>query len=341
MPASTVASRISQAWYQASPWLILLLPLSWLFMLVSGFKRWLYQAGIAKQWKAPVPVIVIGNISVGGTGKTPLVVSLVEHLKNCGFKPGVISRGYGSRANTYPFIVTPDGLAESCGDEPLLIARRTGVPVVIDANRPRAARHLLDQFSCDVILSDDGLQHYALARTIECVVVDGQRGLGNRYCLPAGPLREHISRLETVDLVVSNGTIHADIDSFNPHLMSLVSGKLVNLKSSHNCSLDQWQSKRRVHAIAGIGNPDRFFESLKALGFDVIEHPYDDHYDYTQKDIQFNDDLPVIMTEKDAVKIAPFATEHCWYLPVNANLDDRFYSDIIDQLTLFRQRTLQ
>jgi tetraacyldisaccharide 4'-kinase len=327
---------IVRAWYQRALWLWLLLPLTWLFRLLAALRRGAYRSNVLDSFRASVPVVVIGNISVGGTGKTPLVVALVSHLQREGYTPGVISRGYGSSATAYPYTVKKDDDTATAGDEPLLIARRTQCPVVIDANRSRAAQHLLEEHGCDVIVTDDGLQHYALQRDIECVVVDGQRGFGNGQCLPTGPLREPLSRLNTVDFIISNGA-KAELKSTAApdFVMQLSVGDLVHLRDAERKSVEQWQkisTVKRVHAIAGIGNPARFFDSLRALGFDVIEHAFADHYDYQVDDINFDDDLPVIMTEKDAVKIQPFASDNCWYLSVDADVDKAFYTALVERI---------
>ena len=337
---------IVKAWYQGAWWLWLLLPFSWLFRLLSGLRRWLYQAGILSSYHVTVPVIVVGNISVGGTGKTPLVIALITRLQQAGFKPGVVSRGYGSQASQYPHTVSLSDTAEIAGDEPLLIARRTGAPVVIDANRGQAVNQLLMGFNCDVVVSDDGLQHYALQRDIECVVVDSQRGFGNRQCLPAGPLREPLSRLKTVNFIIVNGGVNHSIPTLTPAFgMELQASTLTQLGTGERLSVQAWLERyasekesemRKVHAVAGIGNPGRFFTTLRSFGFEVIEHVFADHYAYQPNDIHFDDNLPVIMTEKDAVKIQSFADERCWYLAVEAAIDEAFYSSLIEQLKTFK-----
>lgn len=319
-----------QAWYQGSSWLALLKPLSALFRWQAVKRRAAYQRGDKVAWRAPVPVVVVGNITVGGVGKTPLVAGLVEALAEEGYKPGIVSRGYGAKAPHYPFSVTAESDAGQSGDEPLLLAQRTGCPVVIDPDRASAAQYLLHQFDCNVIVSDDGLQHYALARDIEIAVIDGQRGLGNGLCLPAGPLREPPARLESVDFVVVNG------EGFKqqPDVchMQLKPEQLINLKSGERLPADALTAADFVHAVAGIGNPGRFFNALKTLGYKVQPHEFDDHYRFTAADIRFDDQLAVIMTEKDAVKCHAIAHDNCWYLRVNAQLDCDFISELVAKL---------
>ncbi len=267
----------------------------------------------------PVPVIVVGNIAVGGTGKTPFVIWLVERLREWGWRPGVISRGYGGSAPQYPFAVCADSDPSHCGDEPLLIARRCECPVVVAPDRVAAARALLAQSAVDVIVADDGLQHYRLGRDLEICLVDGARGLGNAALLPAGPLREPPQRLREVDLVVANGPGWDDA-ALRPLRMQLHSEQAHNLLSGAAQPLAAFRG-RRVHAVAGIGRPARFFEMLRAAGIDAIEHPFADHHAYVPAELAFGDALPVLMTEKDAVKCGAFAAPAWWAVPVCAQLD--------------------
>ncbi|MEE8057448.1 MAG: tetraacyldisaccharide 4'-kinase [Pseudomonadales bacterium] len=338
---SSVANILVKAWYQQSRWLYCLLPLSYLYHGLSSLRRGLYLSGLLQRWKPPVPVIMVGNITVGGTGKTPLVIALVNVLQEAGYKPGIVSRGYGSKAPFYPFLVSADKSPEHCGDEPLLMAIRTQVPVVIDANRMAAAKQLVAAYDCDVIVSDDGLQHYALQRDIELVVVDGQRGFANQQLLPAGPLRESIARLKTVDFVISNGELVAmnrvvpgRVDSRTVyHTMQLQPSRLQKLNGDDAITVQDWSQSKQVHAVAGIGNPDRFYTTLRQLGFEPIEHSYVDHHHYKAEDLQFGDDLPVIMTEKDAVKVRNLiAPDNSWYLPVDAIVDQSCFEKILQQL---------
>ncbi len=341
MAAPTEHSSMLRLWYQGGVLAYLLLPLSFIYFLLSIARKLCYRLGLLSSYRAPVPVIVVGNITVGGTGKTPLVIALVQWLQQQGYKPGVISRGYGSKAPHYPFSVAPDSPPEHSGDEPLLIASRTQAPVVIDANRKQAIMQLLNDYECNIIVSDDGLQHYAMARDIELVVVDGQRGFGNGLLMPAGPLRESVSRLQQVDYVVCNGSRPESVpETIAAAIMCLEGGSLMSLDGSLQCQAAEWFASKRVHAIAGIGNPKRFYQSLIDLGFEVIEHSFPDHYPYRPEDIQFDDELPIIMTEKDAVKIKPLMTEvnlcgsSYWYLPVSASFDSAsgFPQVLVDRL---------
>ena len=305
-------------WYNKGGITLLLLPFSWLFCAVAIVRRLLYRTGVLKVHHLSVPVIIVGNICVGGTGKTPLVTWLVELLRVQGYTPGIVSRGYGGGASHWPQQVRADSDPRMVGDEAVLLSRRTACPMAVGPSRVDAANALLKHTDCDVIVGDDGLQHYALGRDIEIAVIDGVRRFGNQHCLPAGPLREPLRRMETVDLVVTNGVAGA-----REYHMELIPTRLHNLASSHkNMSLDHLIGKT-VHAVAGIGNPDRFFQQLASHGLDVIEHPFPDHHPFEEKDIVFDDELPVLMTEKDAVKCQLFATERHWSVPVDAKLDER------------------
>jgi subfamily B ATP-binding cassette protein MsbA len=299
------SSLLVDAWYNDTMWVRLLMPLSFVYeQLASLRRRWL---STHRRFQPAVPVIVVGNINVGGTGKSPLVISLVNHLKSLGMHPGVVSRGYGGTASSYPREVCITSNSDEVGDEPIMIFNRTNCPVVVDPDRVRATRSLLENHECDVVLSDDGLQHYSLHRDIEIAVIDGERGLGNELCLPAGPLREPVSRLKEVDLVVVNGSaasIDTNLSRTLPRQlveMNLVPTRLVNIVTGEVGSLDSIRGMR-VHAVVGIGNPNRFFRTLEGLGCIVIPHEFPDHYRFTPNDVVFEDGLPVIMTEKDSVK---------------------------------------
>jgi len=310
---------IVDAWYDDSFWIKLFAPVSLLYQLGARWRKsWLIRRAY---WKPPVPLIVVGNITVGGTGKSPLVISLVNYLKSLGLKPGIVSRGYGGKTKHYPVEICATTNSTEVGDEPLMIYHRTACPVVVDPDRVRAVKSLLEHHDCDVLVSDDGLQHYALGRDIEIAVIDGQRGLGNGLCLPAGPLREPASRLKEVDLVVINGDKNP-VSSYcdKPTLeMRIVTTRLIDLKSREPLSLEALDGIR-VHAVAGIGRPERFFNSLKELGCALVPHQFPDHHSFTRADVSFDDDLPVIMTEKDAVKFngqSPGDGQY-WYLEVDA-----------------------
>lgn len=320
---------LERAWYSGACWPRVLLPLEYLFVTLAKRQRAKKQA---KAWQAPVPVIVVGNISVGGTGKTPVVVALITMLRQAGYNPGVVSRGYGAKPPYVPYRVTADCTAQVGGDEPTMIVQRTDAPLIIDPDRPAACRALLESAQCDVIISDDGLQHYALQRDIEIAVVDSQRGLGNQHCLPVGPLREPVQRLAECDFIIINGQ-----GAFNyPEAarMVFVASKLVPLQAELlPVSVAEWAGKS-VHGVAGIGNPERFFLALEALGLRVIRHSFPDHHPYRDEDIAFNDGLPVIMTEKDAVKCRALKLpESTYYLPVDAQFDNGFEAHLLERLT--------
>ena len=340
------AALLKQWYQQASLLMYLLLPIQLLFLLLSSSRKALYKFAVFPENQIPVPLIVVGNLSVGGTGKTPLVIAIVEYLKSQGMNPGVVSRGYGGRADAYPLLVSGHSKAAESGDEPLLIFQRTGVPVVVDPNRSRAAKLLVFEASCDVIISDDGLQHYGMSRDFEIVVVDAKRGFGNKQVLPIGPLREPLSRLAEVDSVVLNmpqsldDEVYRDLqetlktfgESVSQFQMQLKPEELMPLKQTHYHLMPV--SGDRVHAVAGIGNPKRFFETLSNLGFDVVPHEFDDHYDFKLEDFTFEVEYPVIMTEKDAVKCQGFEHSNLWYLPVDAEIDSGLYKKLDALLNL-------
>ena len=302
-------SKIEQSWYQGTSLItILLLPLSLLFWLLSMLRRAAFKLGLCKAYISPVPVIVVGNISVGGNGKTPFVIWLVSHLQQRNLKVGVISRGYGGNSENYPLIVTASTSAAKAGDEPVLIQRRLGCPVVVGPNREANIKQLLAEHQLDVIVSDDGMQHYKMARAIECCIVDSQRRFGNGFIMPAGPLRETQSRLKSVDLVIENG-------GDNPFNYQLNSGELLTVANATAAQTTLLEG----HAVSAIGNPQRFENSLREQGISLLScHHYRDHYAYSADDFtQFNDEI-VFMTEKDAVKCQPFAKPTWYFLPVNA-----------------------
>lgn len=315
-------------WYRFTPVSLLLLPLSWLYCLLMLLRRALYRHGVFPSVKLPVPVIVVGNLTVGGSGKTPLVLWLASFLRQKGLRPGIVLRGYGGSAADWPHSVTPQHDPDVVGDEAVLLARQSECPVAADPDRVRGAQLLLREHRCDVILSDDGLQHLRLGRDIEIAVIDGERRFGNGHCLPAGPLREPARRLRDVSLRVCNsGTPQAGELG-----MVLMETGLCRVNSPEAWATTGSFRGATVHAVAGIGNPDRFFAQLRRLGLRVIEHPFPDHYRYTARDIRFEDDLPVIMTHKDAVKCERFAGDHVWYLAVEARPDPRVGEEVWTRL---------
>ena len=309
---------LERAWYRPGSWSLLLAPLSWLFVYLAG-KRRRYQEKYRKS--LAIPVVVVGNITVGGTGKTPLIITLVNALRERGYRPGVVSRGYGGKAPFYPMQVTANSNPAQCGDEPLMIARRCQCPVIVDPNRYRAARALQDSGQCDVILSDDGLQHYNLPRQLEIVVIDGERRLGNEWCLPAGPLREPLARLDEVAFVVVNGgdPLIRHPSKFRMDLQPL---EFRNLHTGEVRAPKEPPGEGSVNAAAGIGNPTRFARTLASLGLAVKLHPFPDHHAFVPDDLNFGDSRPVIITAKDAVKCSHFAADNVWVLDVAARLEN-------------------
>ena len=314
-----------KAWH---PLALLLSPLSLLFLFISMLRRAAYRLHLKKVYRAPAPVIIIGNISVGGTGKTPLVIWLCRYLTRIGYRPGVVLRGYGGRATHWPQQVLAGSDPGIVGDEAVVIASEAGCPVCADPDRSEAVRELLKHHPCDVIISDDGLQHYALARDLEIAVVDGERRFGNGMLLPSGPLREPVSRLRRVDFVILNQ--HC---SPGYHCMRLAPGYLVNLATGEERRIGV-MSGHKVHAVSGIGNPGRFYQLLGDAGIQVDENSYPDHYDFTAADIAFSDDLAVIMTAKDAVKCRPYATDRHWYLKLNVQPSASFIRQFTATLRL-------
>ena len=319
--------KIQNSWYNKSGLTAFLQPLSWLFCLLVQIRRLLYRIKIIRTAKLDVPVIVVGNLTVGGTGKTPLVIEIANLLKKQGYRPGVISRGYGGKARTWPQQVRCDGDPTMVGDEAILIARRTRCPMAVGPDRVASAQALLKYTDCNVIISDDGLQHYTLGRDIEIAVIDGVRRYGNEKCLPAGPLREPIKRLDQVNFKVTNGI--AGPDEF---AMSYKADKLCRADDP-DVTLELSSLKNQtVHAIAGIGNPQRFFDNLKLSGLDIIEHAFPDHYPFKKSDLDFGEIQPIVITEKDAVKCQRFYLHNVWYQPIKAILDNQFTEQLLVML---------
>jgi tetraacyldisaccharide 4'-kinase len=311
----SIQSWLNQIWYhrKTPPWWML--PLALAYGAVSGSRRFLYAKRLRKSTRISCPVVVIGNLSVGGTGKTPLVCWLVARLVERGWRPGVVTRGYGGSSRNVRLIEPTDD-PNLVGDESILLARRTVVPVAAGSDRPAAAQ-LLVNAGCDVIVSDDGLQHYPLARDCEIVVIDGDRRFGNGWLLPAGPLRETPARLAAADAIVVNGG-RALLDGALS--MRIEAKSALTLIGGSAKALTEFAG-HSVHAIAGIGNPERFFNMLRAHGIEVTGHPLADHARLQSADITFADDRPVLMTEKDAVKCSRIADQRHWYVPVSAGFD--------------------
>ncbi|MFE8071642.1 tetraacyldisaccharide 4'-kinase [Marinobacteraceae bacterium S3BR75-40.1] len=315
---------IERVWYQRKTAPLYLKPLAWLFGLIVFTRRQIYRHG-GKGYRAPVPVIVIGNITVGGTGKSPLTAWLAGHLKTLGWKPLIVSRGYGGEAPQYPVLVDDTTPANEAGDEPLMLWEQTGLPVIVDPDRPRGVRWALEKELGNIVICDDGLQHYALERDFEIVVFDGARALGNGSLLPAGPLREPIARLQQANVLVVTG--HPDWERFPDglrhsrvlHAVTLVPTGFRALVGDEKRPKEAFAGKP-VHAVAGIGHPERFFETLRELGCEVIEHPFADHHTFKPADLAWPDH-PVVMTAKDAVKCRQLAQENTWILEVEAHPD--------------------
>ncbi|CAI0767364.1 MULTISPECIES: tetraacyldisaccharide 4'-kinase [Serratia] len=307
---------IERIWSGSSLVYLLLLPLSWLYGLVSGLIRLSYRCGLRKSWRAPVPVVIVGNLTAGGNGKTPMVIWLVEQLQQRGYRVGVVSRGYGGKSAVYPLVLDAQTTTRQAGDEPVLIFQRTGAPVAISPKRAEAVQALLNQGKLDLIITDDGLQHYALQRDFELVVIDGVRRFGNGWWLPAGPMRERVSRLKTVDACVANGGVAQPGEI----AMKLQAQDAVNIASGERRPAIELP---HVVAMAGIGHPPRFFATLEKLGVEVDrEVAFADHQEYNHGQLAAlaSQGQTLLMTEKDAVKCRAFAQPDWWYLPVEAVL---------------------
>lgn len=318
-------------WYGTSRWRYALWPISQIYCLFSVMRREAYRRGWLVRYRAPVPVVVVGNLCVGGAGKTPLTIALVEWLQRKGLRPGVISRGYGGDALSQPVAVTRHTHPHAAGDEPVLIARCTSAPVVVFPDRRRAIEHLLTLSQIDLIIADDGLQHYALERDIEIVVVDANRLHGNGLCLPAGPLREPVSRLDSADFVVFSGATEGTrCHSYERHI-----DEIENLADGRLQCLSAWRGKS-VHAVAGIADPDAFFESLHSAGLVLQKHTFADHHRYSASDLAFGDLLPVIMTEKDAIKCRSLTgvSGPLWQTRLRIRLAKTLVDDLADRLSV-------
>lgn len=329
---------IEKIWFENHPLKYLLWPLFWplsvLFGVISRKRRQQFQNGQKESYRAPVPVVVVGNITAGGNGKTPVVIWLVEKLQALGFTPGVVSRGYGAKAPSYPLLVEEATSTKHCGDEPKLIYKRTGVPVSVSPVRSDAVKALLP-FGVDIIITDDGLQHYALERDVEIVVIDGQRRFGNESLIPLGPLRESVERLSEVDLLITNGGQAEK----NESAMSLVPTLAVNLVTGEK--VDVTELKQGLVAMAGIGHPPRFFATLTKLGAaPCVEQGFADHKDFepSQLDELAAKGSHLIMTEKDAVKCANYAKENWWYLPVSAEFSITDEKRILDKIKEVKEK---
>jgi len=323
----TVSEALSEIHYSKSLVSLLLLPFSAVFLLISFVRKILYRFNFLRSFKLKIPVIVVGNITSGGTGKTPLIIYLANELKKNGYRPGIISRGYGSKGGGM-IEASQKNDAADVGDEPMLIQKHTHLPVFVSKDRVSAAKALLKKYKkTDVILSDDGIQHYRLKRDIEVLVIDGTRKFGNGYLLPAGPLREFSSKLKTVDAIVCN---HKKVIG-GSYLMKYKGSSLINLKTNKKIHLNNLRLKN-IHAIAGIGNPNRFFDYLKTFNIEFNSSIFEDHYRFSKKDFRNMNDKNIIMTEKDAIKCQKFSRKNFWYLPVTAEVDSKFIDVILKKL---------
>ena len=336
-PARRSGAQPPAHWYGDAPVPLHAQVLAGGFAAVAGVRRWLYRRGVLRVHRVGAPVIVVGNITVGGTGKTPFAIALVRRLRAAGLNPGVASRGYGRADEGTARWVGPADDAALVGDEPLLIARQAGAKVRVDRDRVAAARALVDA-GCDVIVCDDGLQHYRLGRDIEVEVVDGRRRYGNGQLLPAGPLREPPARALACDFRVVNlaggetgAAAHPAEPGFGEWPMRLRAGDAQPLAGGRPRALASFAGQR-VHAVAGIGHPQRFFTMLREAGIAVVPHAFSDHHAYEEEDFRFGSDLPVLMTEKDAVKCAAFASERCYAVPVEAELPEALWIALLDRL---------
>ncbi|MDU4425030.1 MAG: tetraacyldisaccharide 4'-kinase [Raoultella sp.] len=325
---------IARIWSGESPVWRLLLPLSLLYGLVSGLIRLSYRLGLKKAWRAPVPVAVVGNLTAGGNGKTPVVIWLVEQLQQRGIRVGVVSRGYGGKAASYPLLLSNDTSTAEAGDEPVLIFQRTGAPVAVSPERREAVQALLHAHDLQLIITDDGLQHHKLARDKEIVVIDGERRFGNGWWLPAGPMRERASRLRSVDAIIVNG----GVAQAGEIPMQLRPGLAVNLRSGERRDVASFEN---VVAMAGIGHPPRFFATLESCGvLPVKTVALADHQALTQASVSalVNPQQTLLMTEKDAVKCRGFAESNWWYLPVDAIMTDERAQQLLTELVTLAQR---
>lgn len=317
---------LERSWYSTNVLTLLLLPLSWLFAAIAMLRRAAYRSGLLRRQRFDVPVIVVGNITVGGTGKTPLVIWLADYLRAQGWHPGIVSRGYGGKAGSWPQQVRPDSDPASVGDEAVMLAARTGCPMCVGPDRPEAIRALLRHREVDIVISDDGLQHYGMRRDLEIVVLDGTRRLGNGFLLPAGPLREPRSRLKQVDLVIVNGG-----DRSQELTMTVDEPRVRSLKKGDAAAIGRFAG-RRVHAVAGIGNPQRFFDLLMDRQIEIQPHVFADHHAFSADDLRFGDDLPILMTEKDAVKCRRLPCHDAWIVLIDVQPDEKFVHQLNNAL---------
>lgn len=320
----TLKQRIEAIWAHRTFLSVCLLPIAWVFRCVVAIRRRLYTLLPRKEW--PVPIVVVGNLSVGGNGKTPCVIALAKALLSKGLRPGIVSRGYGVEPIKTPRLVVSHHRYQDVGDEPLLIAEHTACPVVVCASRCQAVSYLLQREDCDVVISDDGLQHYALKRHIEIVMIGSQAALGNRYCLPAGPLREPLSRLKTVDWILGDPSL-----SYVNYPVKTKYVDLIHLKTGASCDISVFNGEA-VYAYAAIAHPERFFHLLRSASLKVTPCVYPDHHAFTEDDFSAHKQDKIVMTEKDAIKCRELATENMYYLKIESELDKQFVEAFLDHL---------
>ncbi|MEE3169132.1 MAG: tetraacyldisaccharide 4'-kinase [Pseudomonadota bacterium] len=334
---AAASSLVERLWYGSGRPLRFLAPLAWLYRTIAEHRR--RAAWQAREASLPVPVVVVGNITAGGTGKSPLTAWLVSELVSAGWQPVILSRGYGGKAGQYPLEVDGASAPSEAGDEPVMLAASTGCPVVVDPDRRRAADHALARKLGNVLVCDDGLQHYRLPRDLEIAVFDQRRGIGNGALIPVGPLREPVTRLDSVDFVIVNGAQplslpmgeFAGFEHEAIHGMALAPTALVNLRSNESRPVEDLRG-RTVRAVAGIGNPERFFETLRGLGAAVRESAFPDHHRFREADLAADGAELIVMTAKDAVKCRAFAPDNAWSLVVEARLSDEFRETFLDRV---------
>ena len=316
------SSLVVDSWYKKSLWLYLLFPFSAVISYLTSRRRRKFLKDTKNRFKSKIPLIVVGNLTIGGTGKTPLVKYIASELQKLGYKPGLVSRGYGGKFKE-TLMVTDQTPVKQTGDEAQILST-LNLPFYIDKNRVRALKALNDNHDCDIIISDDGLQHYQMNRDIEIVVIDGKRRFGNNLSFPAGPLRESKKRLDSVDFIVNNSGPTED----GEHLMNISPSKFIHLKSGKSYPVEEWPMHKQVHAVAGLGNPGRFFDLLARLGFDIVRHPFPDHHNFMSSELHYLDHLPIIMTEKDASKCKDFDNNRIWYLTIESDVSDKFIDEL-------------
>jgi len=322
---------IEEAWYENKSWIKILIPISWIYRFLFKLFR---KRDLSSSWKPDFKTIVIGNLTVGGTGKTPLVIWLANELKKEGLHPGIVSRGYKSTAKDNPILINQSSNASEVGDEPLIIFNNTNCPVVVGTNRVEAAKYLIQNKKCNVLISDDGLQHFKLGRDIEIAMIDGMRKFGNNLLLPAGPLREPIKKLDQVDFVINTNTFYSkEAESKeNNFLMTYKPLSWVNLVTQQSIDVSDWNKDKIVYGIAGIGNPNSFFSLLRSLDFQVIEKVFPDHHEFIDTDFFEMNDLPIVMTEKDAIKCKFLKNPNCWYLKIEPVINEDFKTDLFKKI---------